>query len=329
MNARDDLCTRVPGCDSSGGSRIVIANRLSADCAGAVPAACSVVEEDVLTIDIEGVGLYSLMWTPAEGAAAPGGFVAGEGVLGEVAVPERLALALGFAFTEGIVSGLSDIATMALCPERPDVVRMRLFAPERVVVKRRDVTMTSACGACGGREALESGVADLPRVGDTLRLAGADFALIMEAMRRSQTLYGSTGGAHAAAVFSPARRIVAAAEDLGRHNALDKVIGQCLLQGQVLAGCGVVLSSRLSFEMVAKAARAGFEVVAAVSAPTSLAIDVAERLGITLCGFVRGDRATVYTHPRRIRECAAAAPAGPPPAFVRRAPCGVRPGHAG
>ena len=83
-------------------------------------------------------------------------------------------------------------------------------------------------------------------------------------------------------------------------NALDKVIGKCLLTGQDLAGCGVLLSSRLSLEMITKAARARFELVAAVSAPTSLAIEVGQRFGITLCGFVRGGRATIYSHPERI-----------------------------
>ena len=98
---------------------------------------------------------------------------------------------------------------------------------------------------------------------------------------------------------------LAAAEDLGRHNALVKVIGRCLLDGVDTASCGVLLSSRLSLEMVTKAARARFQLVAAVSAPTSLAVEVAERCGITLCGFLRGERCTVYAHRRRIGELGA------------------------
>ncbi|NMG30072.1 formate dehydrogenase accessory sulfurtransferase FdhD [Aromatoleum evansii] len=284
------------------GSRAVSALRLTAgDVRG--EATCHVIDEEALTIDVEGVGRYTLMWTPAEGDErddGAAGFVAGEGVLGDEPVPERLALAAGFAYSEGIIGSLDDIATMAVCPDRQDVVRMRLVAPERVAVKRRDVVVASSCGVCGGRDAIEDGFDDFAPVGARLRLAGSELTALMAAMQRRQHLFRTTGGAHAAALFSPRAGIVAAAEDLGRHNALDKVVGECLLREVPLAGCGVVLSSRLSYEMVAKAARAGFELVAAVSAPTSIAIVLAERVGITLCGFVRGPSATVYTHPHRI-----------------------------
>ena len=90
-------------------------------------------------------------------------------------------------------------------------------------------------------------------------------------------------------------------EDIGRHNALDKAVGKCLLEDRPLRGLGVMLSGRSSLEMLTKASQAGLEIVAAVSAPTSLAIDVAERCGITLCGYVRADRATIYTHPHRVQ----------------------------
>ncbi|NMF97951.1 formate dehydrogenase accessory sulfurtransferase FdhD [Aromatoleum toluolicum] len=286
------------------GSRVVSALRLTAgDARG--EATCRVIDEDALTIDVEGVGRYTLMWTPAEGdegADGAAGFVAGEGVLGDGTVPERLALAAGFAYSEGIISSVDDIATMAVCPDRRDVVRMRLVAPERAAARRRDVVVASSCGLCGGRDAIEDGFDDFAPVAARLRLAASELAALMAAMQRRQRLFRTTGGAHAAAAFSPRAGIVAVAEDLGRHNALDKVIGECLLREVPLAGCGVVLSSRLSYEMVAKAARAGFELVAAVSAPTSLAIALAERVGITLCGFVRGASATVYTHPQRIRD---------------------------
>ena len=119
-------------------------------------------------------------------------------------------------------------------------------------------------------------------------------------MRAGQKIFEQTGGSHAAAIFNSTGEIVAVAEDLGRHNALDKAIGSVLLERGSVQGCGVVLSSRLSLEMVLKAVRAGLEVMLAVSAPTSLAIDVAQQFGVTLCGFVRAERATVYTHPDRI-----------------------------
>ncbi|HJV27842.1 MAG TPA: formate dehydrogenase accessory sulfurtransferase FdhD [Aromatoleum sp.] len=287
------------------GSRTVSAVRLSGEDSRG-EATCRVIDEDALTIDVEGVGRYTLMWTSTDGNDAAAGFVSGEGVLGDDVVservPERLALAAGFAYSEGIIGGLADIATMAVCPDRRNVVRMRLKAPERVVVKRRDVVVTSSCGVCGGREAIEDSLDDFAPVGTRLRLAAPELSALMATMQRRQRLFRTTGGAHAAAVFSPSGGVVAVAEDLGRHNALDKAIGECLLREVPLAGCGVVLSSRLSYEMVAKAARAGFELVAAVSAPTSLAIALAERVGITLCGFVRDASATVYSHPQRIRD---------------------------
>ena len=147
-------------------------------------------------------------------------------------------------------------------------------------------------------------VAGLVAVPDTARLRSAQFDELMSAMRKLQTVFTQTGGAHAAAVFDRNAQIIAVAEDLGRHNALDKVIGMCLLKDADLSGCGVLLSSRLSLEMITKAIRAGFEIIAAVSAPTSLAIEIADRFGVTLGGFVRGGRVTIYSWPRRIVELA-------------------------
>jgi FdhD protein len=161
---------------------------------------------------------------------------------------------------------------------------------------------------CGEGGRVEDLIATLPMVGGRMRVDTASLHALLAEMGRRQTVFAATGGAHAAAVFDAQGRILALAEDLGRHNALDKVIGRCLLDGIDTASCGVLLSSRLSLEMVTKAARARFQVVAAVSAPTSLAVEVAERRGLTLCGFLRGDRCTVYTHRHRIAELA---PDGP------------------
>jgi len=283
------------------GTVAVSARRFSADRSNPDLANCWVVQEDALNIEVADVGAYTLMWTPTEDAVASG-FVAGEGVLGTEHVPERLALAAGFAFSEGIIDSLQDIASMEVCPERPDIVRMRLVDPSKAKVRRSNVLMTSSCGVCGGRDVLEGEMVGFTEVSDTLRLSIDDFLPLMEAMKQRQAVFSTTGGAHAAMIFSADKEILAVAEDLGRHNALDKAIGLCLLRQQPTAGCGAMLSSRLSFEMIAKSARAGLEMVAAVSAPSSLAIAMAERLGITLCGFVRGECATVYTHPERIRE---------------------------
>jgi FdhD protein len=244
------------------------------------------------------------MWTPTEAMGAAMGYTSSDGVLAHSENPEALALAAGFCFTEGLIAGMHDVRSIAMCAELPGVVRVQLLDPSRITPRRRNVVVASSCGICGGREMIENSVADLPLVSNTLRLKGDQLGRLMDTMRERQAVYRHTGGAHAAAVFSADGEILAAAEDLGRHNALDKVIGICLLRNVKTDGCGVLLSSRLSLEMVVKAARAKFELIAAVSAPTSIAIEVANRCGITLCGFVRGERATIYTHPERVAEIA-------------------------
>lgn len=263
---------------------------------------CAVVEEDMLTVDVKDIGWFTLMWTPTASPREVLGFTESHGVLAATDDPEILALATGFLFTEGLITGLQDIRSMEVAGHERGVVRVELTDPASLNPRRRNVTIGSACGVCGGREAVEGLVGGLVAVGDSLRLGSEQVAQLMSAMRELQTVFGETGGAHAAAVFDRDARIVAVAEDLGRHNALDKVIGKFLLLRLNLPGCGVLLSSRLSLEMIIKAIRARFEMIAAVSAPTSLAIEVAERFGVTLCGFVRGDRATIYSQPQRILE---------------------------
>jgi FdhD protein len=266
----------------------------------AVREECWVVEEDILSVDVAGVGVYLLMWTPTASTDAPVGYMRSEGLLAELESPEALALAAGFCFTEGLIDGIDDIRAIAMCPDRPGVVRVDLVDPSRPIVRRRQAVVASSCGMCGSREAIENELLGLSPVPDTLRLSAEQLENLMAVMRERQSIFLQTGGTHAAAVFGSDGAILATAEDLGRHNALDKVIGLCLLQEQDLRACGVLLSSRLSCEMVVKAARAKFELVAAVSAPTSLAIDVGTLCGMTLCGFVRDGRATIYTHPRRV-----------------------------
>lgn len=262
--------------------------------------ACWVVEEETLTIDVENIGAYTLMWTPTEPLAAPCGFTPEDGVLGRDGVPEALALAAGFAFTEGLFGRIEDIRSLAVCPDNRGVVRLALTDPERALVRRRNVVVGSSCGICGGRERVEDVLRGIPPVGDTLRLDCTRLDDIMATMRQRQAVWLATGGTHAAAIFDGEGRVLVLAEDLGRHNALDKAIGQCLLAGIPLAGCGTALTSRITLEMASKAARAGLELIAAVSATTSLAIEVTERFGITLCGFVRNGRATAFTHGRRL-----------------------------
>lgn len=267
---------------------------------------CQIIEEDALTIDIADVGTYTLMWTPTDSTSGASGYTRSDGVMGEPGDAERLALAVGFAFTEGIIRSLHEVRSMAVCADAPGLVRMALEDPSSVVTRRRNVLLNSSCGICGSRDIIDNNAYGLSAVADRMRLGATRIAPLMVAMQERQQVFPLTGGAHAAAVFGQGGQILAIAEDLGRHNALDKVIGRMLLEGTDFDHCGVLLSSRLSLEMVTKAIRAGFEIIAAIGAPTSLAIEVARHFGITLCGFVRNGRTTLYTHPHRICNIAAA-----------------------
>jgi FdhD protein len=270
---------------------------------------CQVIVEDALTLDVEGVGFYTLMWTPASASPAAQAFTLEDGVLGDVEDPEALSLALGFARTEGLIRNLTDIRALSLCPDDPRVVRVQLRNPTSVHIERRNVVINSSCGICGPREILEENALGLEAVATSLYLDDQQLPILLAVMRDGQYVFDETGGSHAAAVFDAAG-VLATAEDLGRHNALDKAIGRVLIEGRTLTGCGLLLSSRLSLEMVLKAVRAGIEIVLAVSAPTSLAIQVAERFNVTLCGFVRDGRATVFTHPERLTRCKTGAKPG-------------------
>ncbi len=272
---------------------------------GVAVAECKVVEEDVLTIDVEAVGSYALMWTPSMTNSGAVGYTVEDGILvGDETildcVPETLALAAGFSFTEGLIGSLADVKSMAVCASRSDVVVVTIARPEMAAVRRRNVVVNSSCGVCGGREQLEASISQSGECSDRLRVTIEDLATVRAHLQRRQTIFRHTGGTHGAILFDREMNILGVAEDLGRHNALDKVIGRRLLERKDFSGCGVFISSRLSYEMVAKAVRAGLEVIAAISAPSSLAIELAETHGITLCGFVRDERATVFTHPHRI-----------------------------
>ena len=235
-----------------------------------------VVAESALTITVTDVGSYTLMCTPAD----------------------LKALAVGFAFSEGMISTVGDINLLALCEDQPDAIRMEIRSPQ-LATAERNLVVTSSCGMCGRRDIAEL-LSAWPRCGDALRVPPTLLNDMVAKMHARQTMFATTGGTHAAAIFATSGDIIGFGEDIGRHNGLDKAIGQCVLMGLPMTGCGVALSGRVSFELVAKSVRAGLELLTAVSAPTSLAIDAAERAGITLCAFVRDDRATVYTHPHRI-----------------------------
>lgn len=281
------------------GMRSVMAQRF--DVAGIGPSreGCWVVEEQALRVEVRDVGHFTLMSTPT-GSNEATGYLAQDGLLGDAGEPGALALAAGFLLTEGLIDGIADVESMAVCPDSASRVQVRLVNPARVRSVRRSGLVTSSCGVCANVAGLVELSDCTLRVGDTLVLAADQLQQHMLAMRARQSIFGRTGGTHAAALFAANGRLLALAEDLGRHNALDKVIGHCLLHALPTRGCCVTLSGRVSLEMITKAARAGIELVAAVSAPSSMAIAAAHQVGITLCGFVRGDRLTAFSHPQRL-----------------------------
>jgi FdhD protein len=284
--------------DSAGMRRVPSYHRAAASQA-VIEEDCWVVEEQALFIDIAEVGLYTLMWTRTDVASAAA-FLPADGVLGDAAEPEALALCAGFLLTESMIESIDDVAEMALCPDAPNLVRVRLRQPSQINSHRRGGFIASSCGVCGGVDHAGDIKDGLAPVADTLRIDPDRFESLMAALQSRQAVFNRTGGTHAAALFSTDGVLLASAEDLGRHNAMDKVIGQRLLRGLPTAGCGALLSGRVSLELIVKAARAGIELVAAVSAPSSLAIEAADQLGITLCGFVRQGRLTAFSHPQRL-----------------------------
>jgi FdhD protein len=281
------------------GMRSVMAHRIEETRIRPMEAGCWVVEEQALRVEVQDVGHYTLMCTPT-GSADAVGYLAQDGLLGGGGEPGALALAAGFLLTEGLVNSLRDVASMAICPDNAEVVTVRLFEPGRAHSTRRSGLITSSCGMCANVDGMVDLAASGLCVGNRLALAAAQVHLHMQAMRTRQAIFSHTGGTHAAALFDAHGTLLALAEDLGRHNALDKVIGQCLLHGLPTVGCCVLLSGRESLEMITKAARAGIEMVAAVSAPSSMAIDAAHQVGMTLCGFVRDQRLTAFSHPQRL-----------------------------
>ena len=204
-------------------------------------------------------------------------------------------LALGFALSEGLrpVSARlpDDLAANTIELEAPG------FDPERIA---RSFYTTSSCGVCG-KGALEAIAVESPPVDSKLTISGALVGLLPDRLREAQAAFASTGGLHATGLFTAAGELVCAREDVGRHNAMDKVIGRAFLDGLLpLADHILCVSGRLSFELVQKAAVAGCPVVVAVGAPSSLAVDLAADRGVTLCGFVRDGRCNVYSCSERI-----------------------------
>src|SRR5438876_3447826 len=204
-------------------------------------------------------------------------------------------LALGFCLSEGLQPSEArlpdDLAANTVDVDAPG------FDPGRL---QRSFYTSSSCGVCG-KGALEAVAVDAPPIESRLTVAAGLAAGLPERLRAAQPAFAATGGLHAAGLFDREGELLCLREDVGRHNALDKVVGWAFASGRLpLADALICLSGRISFELVQKAAVAGCPVVVAVGAPSSLAVELARDRGITLCGFVRGGRLNVYTEPWRL-----------------------------
>ncbi|MGH3665961.1 MAG: formate dehydrogenase accessory sulfurtransferase FdhD [Egibacteraceae bacterium] len=218
-------------------------------------------------------------------------------------------LALGFCLTEGIVADPRAVEAMRYCEPGPgphqgefNIVDVRLRTPERVAEGlRRNVYTTSSCGMCGTASIDAVRKQAAPVHDDAVRVDPATLVALPDRVRVAQRVFERTGGLHAAAVTTADGTLRCVREDVGRHNAVDKVIGWAATAGALpLAGHVLFVSGRVAFEIAQKALIAGIPVIAAVSAPSSLAVDLATEAGMTLVGFLRGARMNVYAGPQRL-----------------------------
>ena len=234
--------------------------------------------------------------------------VAGEAVAVTMRTPgDDRALALGFLYGEGIIREIGDVGRAEHCgrpgtPEYGNVIDVlprpgQILDPERIRAGRRGTLTSSACGVCG-REQIEDMMQRCQPIDDNRAVRAAMVFDAQKQMRHAQYVFAQTGGVHAAAAFSETGEMYCCFEDIGRHNAVDKVVGRLLETHNIAEGEGVqilAVSSRASFEIVQKAVVARIPVVVAVSAASSLAADLAQAMGMTLIGFARDKRMVIYT----------------------------------
>jgi FdhD protein len=213
-------------------------------------------------------------------------------------------LAAGLLYGEGVINQASDIEAIESSTRKPNVVNVRLrpSVPLELQAASRRYSAGSSCGVCG-TTGLDAAIARAAATRITVK-EGIDLSVLFELpqrMRREQARFGDTGGIHASALFDLQGNLLTVAEDVGRHNAFDKLVGENLMAGRLpLSGHAALLSGRASYELVQKALRAGVAVLAAIGAPSSLAVNLAVASGLTLVGFLRDARCNVYSNPQRL-----------------------------
>jgi FdhD protein len=247
--------------------------------------------EEPLGIRVDGTALTMTMRTPGDDIELAAGFLVSEAV---ISTPAQIA---GMKVCDGTTCGHTDHEGLG---NIVDIV----LAPGVTVAAgaRRNFLTTSACGVCG--KASIQDICVLPQAAvaaDPVSIRPEVLAALPDRLREAQRVFANTGGLHAAGLFTADGELLVVREDVGRHNAVDKVVGWALLDGRLpLSGCVLLVSGRASFELVQKAVLAGIPVLAAVSAPSSLAVELAEEAGLTLVGFLRGPSMNVYTGGNRI-----------------------------
>jgi len=216
-------------------------------------------------------------------------------------------LATGFLLTEGVIRRADDLLDLLPCRDQAggkegNVMNAVLAPGVTVDFERltRHVFSSSSCGVCG-KATLDAVLQSFPPVKSATAFAPQKLAALPTQLRAAQPAFAATGGLHACALFNAAGELESVHEDVGRHNAVDKALGRALLtRGLPLSNHGLLLSGRIAFELVQKAVAAGIPLIAGIGAPTSLAIECADRANVTLVGFLRADRLNVYSHPSRL-----------------------------
>ena len=219
-------------------------------------------------------------------------------------------LAVGFLHGEGVLASRDDLAQVSYCvdpgidaAQQYNIVNVTLrhdAAPDLAPLERH-FSITSACGVCGKATLDALQLRAMPPIPSGPEVPAAVLFSLPDALRQAQGIFQQTGGLHAAALFDMSGQLLALREDVGRHNALDKLVGWTLMEGKLpLSQCILLVSGRTSFEILQKSLAAGIPIVCAISAPSSLAVDLAREFGITLVGFLRGERCNVYSARERI-----------------------------